>query len=66
VFRDVAVEEACWVRDRPYCWSVYSDGWRCQICQDWIPGTDLMVEHLFEQHSLAPVYTGVASMYVNT
>jgi hypothetical protein len=39
-------------------------GWRCQICQDWIPGTDSMVEHLFLQHGLAPVFTGVASMWI--
>lgn len=64
MFQDVAVaeEHGCWNR----FWDdwVTTDGWRCQICQDWVPGTDSMVEHLFLQHGLAPVYIGVASMYV--
>jgi hypothetical protein len=41
-----------------------ADGWRCQICQTWLSDTDLMVDHLFRQHSMAPVYVGVASIYV--
>lgn len=66
MLRDVVVAEVGQVRHRARYRCVPTDGWRCRICQDWLSGTDLMVEHLFEQHSLAPVYVGVASMYVNT
>ncbi len=62
---DVAVAEELQHWDS-WCYDLYTgtDGWRCQICQDWIPGTDSMVEHLFLQHGLAPVFTGVASMWI--
>lgn len=63
--QDVALPEANWVRHPFSRRRMYeADGWRCQICQTWLSDTDLMVDHLFRQHSMAPVYVGVASIYV--
>jgi hypothetical protein len=61
--KDVAMAEDGWEWDRVYELRVGVDGWCCQICQYWTSDTNLMVEHLFSRHQLAPVYVGIASIY---
>lgn len=61
--QDVALPEASGVWNCFWTEWEITDGWRCQICQYWTDGTNLMVDLLFQQHHLAPVYVGVASIY---